>query len=279
MRAFLLLALFLALSRAASVAHALPGAPETGPCSLADAVPATVAAVDDDFDLLLDDGRRAVLSGLEFPAPATNGPDLRAEARKRLSDWLAGREIFLGAFASAVDRWGRLPARVYAAAGPGADAPLVAVAASLLDSGHARFRPDTLAAACAATYLAAEAPAREAARGLWARREARPIDLADHENHAALLGRKDMVVVEGVIRSVGESRGAIYLNFGERRRDDFSVVILRRHLAMFEKSGIMPRALTGRRARVRGLIETGFGSRMEIAFPAEIELIDGAVAP
>lgn len=259
----------------AAPVHALAPAPETGVCSLENAIPATVAAVDDDFDLLLDDGRRAALSGLEFPPPPVqNASDLRARARKRLSDWLAGRDVFLGAFSGSSDRWGRVPARVFAAQGEKSDAPLVSVGAAMLEEGLARFRPDPSAAPCARDYLAAEAPARATGRGLWADPALRAIDAAAKGAGAALLQRGGMAVVEGKIASVGESRGAIYLNFGEKRAEDFAVVISRRNLAMFRESGIEPRTLIGRRARVRGLIETGLGPRMEISAPAEIEILE-----
>lgn len=259
-------------------AFSLPTAPETGACSLENAVPATIAAVDEDFDLLLDDGRRAVLSGLEFPPPAKSGPDMRAKARQRLSDWLSGRDVFLGALAAGLDRWGRAPVRLFAASGQGADAPLVSVGAAMLEAGDARFRPDPTAADCAKTYLAAEAAARAAGRGIWAEASLRPIDPAAPQARATLLHRKGMAIVEGVIRSIGESHSSIYLNFSEKRIEGFSVVILRRNLAMFAKAGIDPHTLIGRRTRVRGLIETGFGPRMEIATPAEIELIDAVDA-
>lgn len=268
LRAFAKKVVFLALALPlASPASALPPASETGACSLENAVPATVAAVDEDFDLLLDDGRRAALTGLEFPP---QGDNLRADARKRLSDWLAGRDVFLGPQGPAPDRWGRSPARVFAP-GEERDGPLVSVGAALLEEGLARFRPDSPAADCARPFLGAEAPAREAKRGLWARQDFAPIDAG-----AIPPQRKGMMVVEGVIHSVGETPRAIYLNFGEKRKSDFSVVISRRNLAMFSGSGIDPLTLGGRRARVRGLIETGFGPRIEIASPAEIELIDAA---
>ncbi len=147
---------------------------------------------------------------------------------------------------------------------------------ALLAAGEARFRPDPTAAACAKDYLSAEAPAREAALGLWARPEFHPINPSAPGAREDLMRRKGMVVVAGVIRSVGESERAIYLNFGEKRRDDFAVVISRRNLAMF--AGIEPRSLVGRKARVRGLIETGFGPRIEIVTPAEIEFVDGDAA-
>lgn len=256
-------------------AWALSPAPETGACSLENATPATVALVDEDFDLLLDDGRRAALAGLEFPgSPAKDARAHRRAAHKRLSEWLTGKDVFLGAFAGAPDRWGRIPARVFAAKGEGAEAPLVSVGAALLEEGLARFRPDPPAAPCAEAYLAAEAPARDGSWGLWADPEMRPVDAGAKESGAALLRRKGMVIVEGKILGVGQSAGAIYLNFGKKRVDDFSVVISRRDLAILTASGIEPPRLIGRRARVRGLIETGFGPRMAISTPAEIEILD-----
>lgn len=241
------------------------------PCSLDGAVPATVAAVDDDFDLLLDDGRRAALAGLDFPPPPAKGAaDLRAAARKRLSDWLVGRDVFVGAFSAGPDRWGRVPARVFAAQEETKEAPLTPVADALLAEGLARFRPDPPAAPCAKAYLSAEAPARRSGRGLWSDPAMRPVDAA----FAGLAQRQGMMVVEGVISGVGESRTAVYLNFGQKRAENFAVVILRRNLAMFERSGIEPRTLLRRRARVRGLIETGVGPRMEVSAPAEIEFVE-----
>jgi hypothetical protein len=262
----------------ASPALALPPAADSGPCSLENAVPATIAAIDEDFELLLDDGRRAVVSGVEVPAE----PALRAEAAKKFNAWLAGKDIFLAPLGPAPDRWGRTPAAVFAAQGEAADAPLVSAGAALLEAGLARFRPDPPAAPCARAYLDAENAAREARAGLWGRPEYAEIDLSIgdvNRNNERFLNRKGMILVSGVIRSVGETRGVIYLNFGARRWADFAAVILRRDLGMFEQAHIFPLALTGRRARVRGLIETGSGPRMDIASPAALELLDGAPAP
>ncbi|GLI92959.1 thermonuclease family protein [Methylocystis echinoides] len=247
-------------------AAAIAPAAETGACALESAAPATVAVIEENGELLLDDGRRAVLTGLEFPS-AGGG------AQKRLADWLAGRDVFIRAFSSAPDRWGRTPSAVFAADGADAAAPLVSVGAALLAEGRARFRPDPPATPCAVDYLAAESAAREAGRGIWADAAARPV--AAGEGAASLTQRKGMAIVEGEISSVGESRGALYLNFGKKRADSVSIVVLRRNLAMLQASGIAAAGLVGRKVRVRGLIETGFGPRIEISTPAEIEILDG----
>lgn len=257
-------------------AHAAPlPAPESGPCSLEQAVPVTVARVEPGLELLLDDGRRVGLSGLEFAQPAQS-------ALAILSGWLTDKQAFLAAYSTSTDRWGRIPARLYAAYGDGAQAPLVSVGEALLDAGLARFRPDPPAAPCASAYLAAEQSARAQNLGLWAGAGGAVLDISDpsasvNQNYEALFNRKGMTLVEGVVHSVGEARGTIYLNFGPRRSRDFAVVISRRDLGMFAQSGLSPRALIGRRLRVRGLIETNIGPRIGVSAPAQIELL--GVAP
>jgi endonuclease YncB( thermonuclease family) len=279
---------------------ALPPAAETGLCSLDNAAPATLAVIDEDFEFLLDDGRRVALAGLEIPASAT----VRAAAARKLSDWLAGRQVFVSA--QSPDRWGRAPALLFAARSYESDAPLISVGAAVLEEGFARFRPDLAGADCASTFLAAEGVARAARRGLWSSAgftvyDLRP-DAASRDRAAsAIAASKGMVIVEGVIHSVGEARGTVYLNFGPRRGTDLAVVISKREMAMFdrsggsprrsvgvnskrelaifERSGVSPRRLTGRHVRVRGLIETTFGPRMELSSPAQIEILDPEPPP
>jgi endonuclease YncB( thermonuclease family) len=249
----------------ANPAAALAPAAETSACSLENATPATVAVVENNGELLLDDGRRAALSGVEFP-PAGGA------AHKRLSQWLAGQDVFIRAFSGAPDRWGRTPAAFFAAQGSDAAAPIVSVGAALLEEGFARFRPDPPAAPCATEYRAAEAIARDARRGIWA--DAAMLPVSAGEGARSLLQRKGMVVLEGQISSFGESRGLVFLNFGQKRAEAVSIVVLRRNLAMLQGSGIDPAGLVGRKVRVRGLIETGFGPRIEVSTPAEIEILD-----
>jgi hypothetical protein len=246
-------------------AHGLTPAPETGPCSLEGVSPATVAAVDERFELLLDDGRRGVLSGLEFP----QGP-ARADARARLAAWLVGRDVLVGDLAAGLDRWGRASLRVFAAESEAARSPLVPVASAMLEEGRARFRPDPPAAPCARDYLAAEEAARVARRGLWSGEQpfAAGVDAA-----APLMRRKGLVILEGTISHVGETRSAVYLNFGENGARNVSAMISRRNLIILTALGIGRDGLRGRRVRVRGIIETGFGPRIEIFAPAQIEIL------
>ncbi len=261
--------LFLLLPAAFPATAGPVAAPESGPCSLADATPATVAILDEDFEILLDDGRRVYLSGLEFPDP----PELRRAAAARIAQVRTGKDVFVRPLVAAPDRWRRIPALVFVADGEG---PLVSLGALLLSEGHARFRPDPPAESCAEAYLGAEAAGRAAGLSLWTYPDYAIVKISPEVNpdFEVLSHRKGMVLVEGAVFSVGEAGGVVYLNFGQKRSRDFAVVISKRNLVMFEKKGVVPRALAGRRVRVRGLIDTYSGPRMDIASPAQLERVD-----
>ena len=247
-----------------------PVAPESGPCSLAKAEPATVASVSPDFGLLLSDGRRASLAGLEFPVSAGAARDA---ALTRLIAWLEGAQVFIEPLATAPDRWGNLPAQVIAASSERPAAPLVSVGVDLIGEGLARYRPDRAAAPCAEAYLQAEALPRARKIGVWAEDPEIDASTAPEESLAALANRKGMAVLAGRVASIGETMGAIYLNFGKNRARDASAVISRKNVPIFLAQGWILRSLVGRRIRIRGLIETNNGPRIEISSPAEIELL------
>ena len=82
-----------------------------------------------------------------------------------------------------------------------------------------------------------------------------------------------MAVLAGRVASIGETTGAIYLNFGKNRARDASAVISRKNVPIFLAQGWILRSLVGRQIRIRGLIETNNGPRIEISSPAEIELL------
>jgi hypothetical protein len=251
-----------------SLAESLPAA-ESGPCSLEDTVPATIAFIDVGFEFLLDDGRRVFLPGLEYPEDQPP----RAAANKRFSSLVAGRDAFIQALATSPDRWGRIPALVFFAP---EDGPLVSAGELLLSEGLARFRPDPYAEVCADRYRAAEEQGRAERKGVWTSADNEIIKLSKdlNRNSEALLNRKGMILVEGVVFSVGQARGATYLNFGPRRNQDLTLVISQRNLAMFERVGVVPKTLAGRRVRARGLIDTNFGPHMELVVPSQLEVLD-----
>jgi endonuclease YncB( thermonuclease family) len=258
-----------AQARAAQAASLVP--PASGPCSLESTARATVAKVEPNLELALTDGRNLTLAGLDPPRDTPDHPRLATDAREKLAAWLDGREIAVRALADKPNRFGRIPARLFAAppgAAAGAD---IGIAEAILDAGLARYRPDAAAHACRESLLAAEAEARTAKIGLWADPAYAILPAGDRAAFAT--PRTGMVLVEGTPASLGETAARFYLNFG-RSRADFAMTLPKRGANALEKAGIKVQDLVGKRLRVRGLLDATFGPQLELTDADQLELID-----
>ena len=86
-------------------------------------------------------------------------------------------------------------------------------------------------------------------------------------------------LVEGKVVSVRESGGTIYVNFGRRWNESFTVTISRSAMSgSFPAAGMEPRSLAGRRVMVRGWIEERGGPWIEAAAPDQIEIVADEVS-
>ena len=81
-------------------------------------------------------------------------------------------------------------------------------------------------------------------------------------------------LVEGTVLSVRESGGTIYVNFGRRWSDDFTVTVLKRNERRFTAAGLELKKLAGQQVRVRGTIEERGGPWIEAAVPSQIEIAE-----
>jgi hypothetical protein len=126
-------------------------------------------------------------------------------------------------------------------------------------------------AACAAELLAAERGARAENLGLWAdpRHAIRKAD----DPAAILAERGRFTLVEGFVLSVRESGGTIYVNFGRRWSEDFTLTVQKRSERAFKAAGLELKALARRPVRVRGVIEERGGPWIEAMRPEQIEII------
>jgi endonuclease YncB( thermonuclease family) len=224
---------------------------------------ARLARVLDARTLALDDGREIRLAGLDILSHAEADA---AEARA-LGELLAGREITLKRLGEARDRYGR---------------PLVHLFWD--ENGRSRWLQEEIVAAgrarvtrigdpiCAAALYAREQTARAGKLGLWAD----PLySIPQAEDVSGILERRGrFAIVEGRIVSVRESGGTIYVNFGRRWSEDFTVTIAKRHERAFAAAGTAPNALSGRLVRIRGWIEERGGPWVDAARPEQIELIE-----
>jgi hypothetical protein len=227
-----------------------PGLAEEG-CRFATIGTGTVRAATED-GIALEDGRIVRLAGIELGAPL---------------ELAAGTTVTLKRLGAETDRYGRLQAHVFAD-----------------DNGGERwFQADLLARglarvsrvgdpACAKLLLAKEDSARAARLGLWAE----PVYvIGKAEDPAGVLqSRGRFALVEGKIVSVRESGGTIYVNFGRRWSEDFTVTIAKRNERAFAAAGLVPKSLSGRRVRIRGWIEERGGPWVEAARPEQIEVLN-----
>ena len=242
------------------------------PCRFEPIGGARVATVLDERTLRLTDGREVRLAGLAPlalpPAKAPN-PRRAAEAAKAdLSASALGKDVRLQRFGAEHDRYGRTVAYVFADEKDSASS----LQQALLAHGHGlaadRF-PDR---ACAASFLAAEQTARAAKLGLWADPY---YDIRQADDPAAISAERGrFAIVEGRVLSVRASGGTIYVNFGRRWSEDFTVTILKRNERTFIAAGIEPKTLAGHRIRIRGWVDERGGPWIEAARPEQIERAD-----
>jgi endonuclease YncB( thermonuclease family) len=245
----------------AAVAAAEARAVDTGRCQLTPVGTATVQTALDGRTLRLSDGRQVRLIGLEVP----DRHDRARAARAALAALVEGREVTLARLREEADRYGRLPALVF----PAPARSDSSIQRTLVAQGLARVSARVGDMACALQLLEAERAARSAGLGLWSDTD---YLIRKAENPGEIpAGRGTFVLVEGQVLSVRESGGTIYLNFGRRWSEDFTVTILKRNERIFGNAGLDLKRLTGRRVRVRGFAEERGGPWIEAARPEQIE--------
>jgi endonuclease YncB( thermonuclease family) len=234
-------------------------------CRLETFATGTVKAVLDGRTLLLADGREVRLVGIEVPQAGERSAS--AGAQGALQAMLGDREVTLKRLGTPErDRHGRLVAYVFVSG------RLHSAQEALIAAGHARVASQVGHVACAVPLLAAERSSRSGRLGLWAdpyyvmRRAENPAEILAEKGRFAL--------VEGRVVSVRESGGTIYVNFGRRWSEDFTVTVLKRSERAFIDAGLELKKLSGRRVRVRGFIEERGGPWIEASRPEQIEIAE-----
>jgi endonuclease YncB( thermonuclease family) len=231
----------------------------------------SVRRVLDGRTIQLDVGQLVRLAAIEVPAPLEpreTDPQTKpaAAAKAALTTLLAGRTVILKKLGADTDRYGRIVAHVFI---EGQDR---SVQQEMLAQGFARVASDVGTPACAAILLASEQIARVGQLGLWAD-SAYAIQRA--ENPAKLLAERGrFTLVEGKVISVRESKGTIYVNFGRRWSEDFTVTVAKRNESVFANAGLALKKLQGRNVRVRGFVEQRGGPWIEATRPEQIELAE-----
>lgn len=228
-------------------------------CKLEAIGAAEVRAVIDGRTVSLADGRELRLSGIE----AAEG------ARPALEQAVLGRELALFRLGPDRDRYGRV---VAVAALQGGATIEQSLQATLLAQGHARVTGNLDDIQCVGGLLKAEQSARAGGLGLWAQPHYVVRSAGNPEGILEARGR--FAVVEGKVVSVREAGATIYVNFGRRWSDDFTVTVRKREERKFASSGLELKKLEGRNVRVRGVIEERGGPWIEAAHVGQIEIAE-----
>lgn len=230
-----------------------------------------VVEVVDGDTLVLDSDIRVRLIGIQAPKLALGRPDFadwpRADdARAMLEELTLGKLVQIRYGGAERDRYGRVLGHLFVA-----DTQDWAQKA-MLEAGLARVYSFADNRFCLQELYLAEARARIERLGIWDSEPFYRVLQADKPTR--ILDRLDRYeLVEGRIVNADRVGQRLYLNFGPYWKEDFTVVIERPALRLFERSGVDLLALEGSVVRVRGWIENRDGPRMEVTHPEQIEIL------
>lgn len=232
-------------------------------CAGKNAVNYRVAGIRDGNTIVTEQGVEIRLAGVVAPTSLDADPQASARVEKMLGELLMGKSVSVRTSNDKPDRYGRITGQI--------ETDGKWVQAALVSSGEARVASHTEGGECTKFLLAAEREARLRGAGNWSDPRFAihgPFDLAELK---AAEGR--FMVVEGVVRRVGESGGRVYLDFGTRFNEDFSVIVPREANKAFTSAGIDLRALGGVRLRVRGIVSIQGGPAIVLRDPLALELL------
>ena len=252
-----------AASAAAALACGEAGAaapPCAGDVEIGDA---SIARVEHNDVLILNDGRALYLEGIRLPHAAQDrAPQaLEDQVYDALNALAKNQDVVARAVWPKEDRYDRVRAQVFAKDGTW-------LQSELLRRGLARvdLAPDR--GECFGELYAAEGEARAAHLGLWAS----PVyAIRTPDTLKADVGT--FQIVFGKVLSAEVKDGRAYLNFGPDWKTDFTVTISPDDMKTFRRMGVDPLGYRDRLVRVRGIVQWLNGPEIEIGNPKQIELL------
>jgi micrococcal nuclease len=216
----------------------------------------------DGTSIVTSEGEVIVLAGIVSAGNLDGDPQAAIRAAEALDRLVKGKTISMSG--DARDRYGSLKGHVVVVQETGS----IWVQGAMVGLGEARVAPQ-MDTACAPALLRIESEARAGGQGSWSDPRFAIHGPDDLLQLTAAEGR--FMVVEGVVRRVGESGEHIYLDFGRRFNEDFSVIVPRDAHKAFTTAGIDLRSLEGARVRVRGILTLRGGPAIELRHPAAME--------
>lgn len=242
-----------------------PAAAETPDICGGKPVAAQIVEALDGASLKLSDGRVVRLANVIAPLPLDADRAAMQRSKDVLGEIANGKRATLYLSSEEKDRYGRISAQAVSVEDE------VWLEAELLKRGSVRAFP-AASEKCVKALLGFETVARSARTAIW--NEAK-FGVMDAQNEAALLAADGrFAVVEGTIRRVGEARRRLYLDFGRRFKEDFTIIVPDSVRKSLTGQGSDPKSWRGKRVRVRGILFSWGGPAMEINRAQAIELLD-----
>lgn len=125
-------------------------------------------------------------------------------------------------------------------------------------------------AACLDEMLKSENVARNAKIGLWTATSpvfdtSKPDDLLQH------IG--EFVIVTGIVKSIGDTKRRLYLNFGSNWAEDVTATVLKKGSSAYWGDVAVLQRLEGKRVGIRGIVEDAQGPLIRLIDEAQIDIL------
>ncbi len=230
-----------------------------------------VVAVVDGDTVILDNDLKVRLIGIQAPKLPLGREGfepwpLADEARDFLEKLVLGQRVQVRYGGQTRDRHGRVLGHVYGEAGE------IWAQGEMLEAGLARVYSFADNRFCLSELLEIEARARAERVGIWDGIAYYRVRSAQRPR--AIEQRLDSYeIVEGRVFNAARVGQRVYLNFGDYWKEDFTVVIERPALRLFERAQLDPLDLQDALVRVRGWVELRDGPRIEVTHPEQIEIL------
>ncbi len=202
-------------------------------------------------EIALADGRTLHLAGITAP-----------NAKGALQSLIDNRTLAFEA--GDADRYGRIPAQVYAQDAKGK----IWLQGELLRQGLAFVYPPAGDEPRLGEMRTLEKKARAMKKGIWADPAYADIPA---EKAGKFYGR--FAFVGGRVVDAAREKNMVYLNFGADWHTDFTIAIAAHDLRAFARANIDPLTLKGKTIRVRGWIKKNFGPMITVTDPGQIEVL------
>lgn len=261
-----------AITLAPASARATDSSEPLPSCTLEPGPIRTVTRVQDGETVTLDDGSEVRLIGALAPrardadAEAGTWP-LENAAVDALKTLVLGHTVKLAFGGQRSDRYGRAIAHLFAEN----NGESLWVQGEMLKLGYARVYGLFDNFACARELLAHEKLARDAHIGVWALSlyGRKPASLVRMLNPL----RSQFQLVAGKVQNVSRTKSAVYLNFGDDWKTDFTARIGKSVISKNSAWAANLEALKGQDIEIRGWIERRNGPMIDVVDPAQIESI------